>query len=172
MKKTIANIITFIRIVCSVFLLFAPIYSAWFYVLYVAAGVSDMLDGLEERKTHTTSEFGALLDSIADVIFVTVCLFKILPTLQIRLWLWGWIAFIATVKIINYASGFILKRKLIMPHTAANKITGRYLFIAPLIISFVKFDYLAVMLCSIATYAAIQEGYFLIKNSLKRALLF
>ena len=145
--------------------MFAPIYSAWFYVLYVAAGVSDMLDGFVARKTQTTSEFGALLDSIADVIFVTVCLFKILPTLQIRLWLWGWIAFIATVKIINYASGFILKRKLIMPHTAANKITGLYLFIAPLIISFVKFDYLAVMLCLIATYAAIQEGYFLIKNS-------
>ena len=53
-----------------------------------------------------------------------------------------------------------------MPHTAANKITGLYLFIAPLIISFVKFDYLAVMLCLIATYAVIQEGYYLIKNSL------
>lgn len=172
MKKSIANIITVIRIICSVFLLFVPNYSALFYGLYVAAGISDMLDGFVARRTNTASEFGALLDSIADVVFVVVCLCKILPTLQIGLWLWGWIALIATIKIINYASGLILKRKLIMPHTAANKITGLYLFIAPLIIRLVNFDYLVVLLCFIATFAAVQEGYYLIKKSPKLALLF
>lgn len=172
MKKSLANIITFIRIVCSVFLLFAPIYSTWFYGLYIAAGISDMLDGFVARKTNTTSEFGALLDSIADVIFVAVCLYKILPTLQIQLLLWVWIAFIATVKIINYASGLILKKKLIMPHTAANKITGLYLFLAPLVMQWVDFNYLAVLLCLIATFAAVQEGYYLIKKSPDIALLF
>ena len=40
-----ANIITGIRIVISVFLLFCPVFSPAFYALYIAAGVTDMIDG-------------------------------------------------------------------------------------------------------------------------------
>ena len=48
-----ANIITGIRIVISVFLLFCPVFSQVFYVLYITAGVSDMADGAVARKTGT-----------------------------------------------------------------------------------------------------------------------
>lgn len=40
-----ANIITCIRIVCSIALLFCPVFSSAFYALYIAAGVTDMIDG-------------------------------------------------------------------------------------------------------------------------------
>ena len=40
-----ANIITGIRIVLSVALLFFPVLSPAFFVLYVVGGLSDMIDG-------------------------------------------------------------------------------------------------------------------------------
>ena len=43
--KYIANIITGSRIVFSIALLFFPPLSSAFYVLYAAAGLTDMIDG-------------------------------------------------------------------------------------------------------------------------------
>ncbi|MBO6080806.1 MAG: CDP-alcohol phosphatidyltransferase family protein, partial [Bacteroidales bacterium] len=74
-----ANIVTSLRIVCSIALLFCPVFSPAFYALYLTAGVSDMVDGWIARRTHTASELGAKLDTIADIVFVIVCLVKLLP---------------------------------------------------------------------------------------------
>ena len=52
-----ANIITGIRIVISAFLLFCPVFSPEFFMLYISAGASDMIDGAVARKTGTVSEF-------------------------------------------------------------------------------------------------------------------
>lgn len=169
-NNLMANFITSIRIICSVILLFVPSLSTWFYVLYIAAGLSDMLDGLVARRTKTTSQFGAMLDSIADVIFLIVCLFKILPCLHIELWLW--IAAIAALKLFNLASGIILYKKVIMPHTVANKITGLYLFLAPVLMLWVVFIHLAIILCAVAAFAAIEEGYSIIKTKNEYIKLF
>ena len=76
-----ANIITGIRIVISVFLLFCPVFSQVFYVLYITAGVSDMADGAVARKTGTVSEFGSRLDTIADIVFVVACMIKLIPVM-------------------------------------------------------------------------------------------
>ena len=62
-----ANTITGIRIVLSIALLFCPILSPTFYVLYIAAGFSDMIDGAVARKTGTVSKFGTKLDTVADI---------------------------------------------------------------------------------------------------------
>ena len=61
-----ANIITCLRIVCSIALLFCSVFSPAFYTLYIAAGISDMTDGTVARKTGTVSEFGSKLDTAAD----------------------------------------------------------------------------------------------------------
>ena len=54
-----ANIITGVRILCSIALLFCPVFSPAFYALYIAAGLSDMTDGIVARKTGTAGAFGA-----------------------------------------------------------------------------------------------------------------
>ena len=61
MKKHIANIITGMRIVFSLPLLFIPLSSAWFYVFYLLCGLSDMVDGTVARRMGGASEFGARL---------------------------------------------------------------------------------------------------------------
>ena len=82
-----ANLITGIRIVCSIVLLFCPVFSPAFYALYVTAGVSDMIDGAVARKTGTASEFGSKLDTAADFVFVVVCLIKLIPVIHAPTWL-------------------------------------------------------------------------------------
>lgn len=72
-------------------LLFFPAFSTAFYVLYGIAGFTDMIDGTVAGKTGTVSEFGSRLDTIADFVFVTVCLIKLLPVLTISAWLWIWV---------------------------------------------------------------------------------
>jgi hypothetical protein len=96
-----ANTITLFRIAAGIVLLFCPVFSPAFYVFYIAAGLSDMLDGFVARKTDTVSKLGARLDTIADFVLVVVCLIKLLPVLSIPAWLYGWIGIIALIKNVN-----------------------------------------------------------------------
>ena len=159
--KYIANIITGSRIVFSIALLFFPPLSSAFYVLYAAAGLTDMIDGTVAQKTNTVSVLGAKLDTIADFVFVAVCLIKLMPVLDIPVWLWVWIAVIALIKIINIISGVVLHKKLTAVHSVMNKVTGALCFLLPLTLSFIELKYSAIVVCSIATFAAIQEGHFI-----------
>ena len=159
--KHIANIITDSRIVFSIALLFFPPLSSAFYVLYAAAGLTDMIDGTVARKTNTVSDFGAKLDAIADFIFVAVCLIKLLPILDIPVWLWVWIAVIALIKIINIISVVIKYKRMIAVHSVMNKVTGALLFCLPLTLSFIELKYSAIIVCAVATFAAMQEGHYI-----------
>ena len=159
--KYIANIITGFRIVFSIALLFLPPFSVAFYALYAAAGLTDMIDGTVAGKTNTVSEFGAKLDTAADLVFVAVCLIKLLPILEIPVWLWIWIAVIALIKIINMIVGFVMQKKWIAPHTVMNKVTGALCFLLPFTLSFIDLKYSAIVVCAAATFAAVQEGHFI-----------
>lgn len=156
-----ANFITIIRIVCSITLLFFPTFSPAFYTLYITAGISDMVDGWVARRTHTVSEFGAKLDTIADFVFVIVCLVKVLPIIDIPVWLYVWIGVIALIKIINIVSGFVVQKRFVAVHSTMNKIAGLLLFVLPLTISFIDLKYSVTVVCVFATFAAIQEGHFI-----------
>lgn len=158
-----ANIITGIRIVLSIALMFCPALSPSFYALYIVARFSDMIDGAVARKTGTVSEFGSRLDTGADIVFVAVCLIKLLPVLHIPVWLCIWIAIIAFIKVASIAVGFIRQREFISVHSVMNKMTGGMLFVLPLTLAFIDLKYSAVVGCVVATAAAIQEGY-LVKN--------
>ena len=156
-----ANIITGFRVLISIVLLFCPVFSPVFYVLYLIAGLSDMIDGTIARRTNTVSEFGARFDTAADFVFVVVCLIKLLPVISMPLWLCVWIAMIALIKIINIISGYIAQRKLVAVHSVMNKVTGLLLFILPLTFPIVPLKYSAIPICAVATFAAVQEGHFI-----------
>ena len=154
-----ANIITGCRILCSILLLFVPAFSPVFYILYLVAGFTDMIDGAIARKTNTANEFGAVLDTLADIAFVVVCMIKLLPVLIIPTWLYIWIGVIAIIKVFSIISEYIVKKKFAAKHTLMNKITGVVLFVFPLTLSFVDLKYSGGFICTIATLAAIQEAF-------------
>lgn len=156
-----ANFITSLRIICSIALLFCPALSQVFYVLYIIAGVTDMIDGTVARKTNTVSEFGSRLDTVADFIFVIVCLIKLIPVLNIAIWIYVWIVVIAFIKVVNVAFGYIVRKKFVAVHSVMNKVTGALLFIFPLTLSVMELKYSSVVVCSFATLAAVQEGYYI-----------
>ena len=163
-----ANIITGFRVLISIALLFCPVFSPVFYMLYLIAGLSDMIDGTVARRTNTVSEFGARFDTAADFVFVVVCLIKLLPMISMPIWLCVWIVMIALIKIVNSVSGYIVRMKLAAVHSVMNRVTGILLFILPLTFPIVPLKYLAIPVCAVATIAAVQEGHY-IRTVEKRA---
>ena len=164
MIKHIANIIKGCRLLGSILLLFFPAFSKEFYIIYIICGFSDMIDGTIARKTNSTSELGAKIDTAADLAFVTASLIKLLPTINIPGWLWVWGIVIAIIKIGNIVWGYAAKHQFISLHTIMNKITGLLLFLLPLTLSFAELKYSSIVVCSIATFAAIQEGVCIAAN--------
>ena len=164
MTKHIANILTGFRILGSVLLLFFPAFSVAFYIIYFFCGFSDMIDGTIARKTNSTSKFGSQLDTIADLVFVAVSLFKLLPVIPIpgRLWIWGGV--IAVIKVSNIIWGYVSKKQFISLHSIMNKVTGVLLFLWPLTISVAESNCIAIAVCSIATISAIQESFYVITD--------
>ena len=161
MKKQIANIITSSRILSSIGLLYCPVFSDSFYVLYLFCGLTDMVDGTIARKMGVASTLGAKLDTVADFLFVIASFVKLVPVIRIPVWIWVWAAVIAMGKLVTLVWGFTQMKQMPSLHTIANKATGLCLFLLPLTMSFVDLRYTAPVVCVIATIAAIQEGYYI-----------
>ena len=161
-KAGAANLITGTRILCSIALLFCQPFSPSFIVLYLIAGLTDMIDGTVARRTHTASEFGAKLDTAADFVLVAACLWKLLPILSVPRWLWLWIGGISLIKAVNLLSGYVYLKRFVAVHTLMNKVTGILLFVLPLTLPIADLTYSAPLVCAAATFAAIQEGYFIL----------
>lgn len=67
---------------------------------------------------------------------------------------------IAVIKIRNIIWGYVSKKQFLSLHTIMNKVTGLFLFLLPLTISFVEWKYIVIAVCSVATLSAIQEGFY------------
>ena len=157
--KHLPNAISALRFLGAVCLLFFRVESCAFWAIYFVCGLSDMADGYLARKLGCESKVGAMLDSLADLVFVVCCCFKLIPALAFPKWLWIWSGVIVAIKIINQISALVMYKKCIFPHTIANKVTGVLLFLAvpTAFWSFIPI----VIVAGVATFAAIQEGHFI-----------
>lgn len=157
MKKHLANLITSLRIVFSGVLLFLTPLSPAFFALYIAAGLTDMVDGTVARMTGSVSEFGSKLDTLADIVFTAVCMIKLLPVLDIPVWTYCWAGGIALIKAVTLAIGCIRLKSFTSVHSLLNKITGAMLFALPLTLPFIGLRFSSAAVCTAASFAAIQE---------------
>ena len=159
--KHLPNAITALRFLGAISLLFFDVRSVAFWAIYFACGISDMLDGYLARRLHCESKTGALLDSLADLVFVACCCWKLIPVLAFPKWLWIWAGAIAAIKVINQISALVMYKKCFFPHTIANKVTGFLLFLGvPLTVSLESIVPM-VVIAVVATFAAVQEGHFI-----------
>ena len=157
MKKHIANIVTSIRIFGSVYMLYSPVFSLQFYSTYLLCGFTDMIDGTIARKTNNVTTFGSQLDSIADLIFLTVASIKILPVISIPNWLWVSILTIFLMKTTTIIWRYILTKQFMIQHTLMNKLTGFLLFVLPLSLLYIEIKYSASIVCIVAFLSTMQE---------------
>jgi CDP-diacylglycerol--glycerol-3-phosphate 3-phosphatidyltransferase len=158
-RLTIANALSVLRIALGVSLLATPALSPAFLGILAAAGLTDMLDGFVARRTGTESELGARLDSAADLTLAVICLARVLPAVAVPAWLWAWVAVIVVVKVANVVSGLAMRRRLVMPHTTANKAAGIFVFLVPFAIPTLGVVAPSIPACAVATFAAVQEGH-------------
>ena len=133
--QTAANSITLLRIVGSIGLLFPAPMSPLFLGIYTLTGLTDVLDGWLARKTGTTSDFGARLDSMADLVFYAVMLIRFFPVLReaLPLHIWYAVAGVLLVRLSAYCTAAIKYRRFASVHTYLNKLTGTAVFLLPYI---------------------------------------
>lgn len=132
-KKNIPNFITVLRILGTVSIIFLNIGSIPFFIVYTLTGATDVLDGLIARLTRSSSNFGAKLDSVADLLFYTVSLIKLLPKLLELLpgYIWVIVAVILVLRIAAYIVSGIRFHCFASNHTILNKATGVFVFAVP-----------------------------------------
>ena len=159
--KNLPNAITILRFFGAICLLFFGVKSNAFWVIYFVCGLSDMLDGYLARKLRCESKTGAVLDSMADLVFVACCCYKLIPVLAFPKWLWIWGGVIVAIKVINQICALVMYKKCVFPHTIANKVTGVLLFVGVPLTLFLESTVPMVVITTVATFAAVQEGHFI-----------
>lgn len=158
-KKNLPNIITALRIIGTGCLLFIKPLSHWFYIVYILTGITDVMDGFVARKTGCTSEFGARLDSVADIFFYTVLLIRLLPEMIriLPLWIWIFVAVILVIRAAAYVTAFIKYHRFASLHTYMNKLTGTSIFVFPFSMAFPIATGVAIGVCCVAVWASLEE---------------
>lgn len=161
LKFVLPNLVTSIRIIGAVAILFLEPLSLPFYLVYGLCGLSDALDGFLARKLGASSRIGSLLDSVSDLIFYSVMAVVIFPTLYELLSLGNWLVILIPVglQLIGYIICAIKFRKFSALHTYANKALSVIVFAFPF--SFIGYIYLLYNLyiyigCIVAFYAGIE----------------
>lgn len=164
---TLPNVLTLLRIVGALCLIFLkPMLWAFLFV-YLFCGITDILDGAIARATNSMSTFGKTLDSIADLLFYGVMLVKLLPYMCEILpkWIWLFIFSIILLRIVSYTLAFIKTGKFSAEHNVMNKISGFFVFLVP---AFILFDgifvYYAILVCIVTCVASIKELFIHIKS--------
>ena len=156
--KRIPDLLSVSRIALCLPLLMVDAMTLPFWVLYLIAGLTDMLDGFLARRWGVESQFGARLDSLADFVFVIAVGYKLLPWLKLPATLWMMIGFVALVKMVNVICSYVVNHRIAFLHTKANKLTGFLLFIGVMTIGQSYFVPVAWMIACIALFAAVQGG--------------
>ena len=162
--KHLPNVLSILRIAGSIGLLFCDVTGWPFWVLYALCGISDMIDGWLARKLHAETEAGAVLDSVSDLVFVACCAVRLIPAVEIPVWLWTWAGVIVFIKVVNQVSALVVCKRLWFPHTVANKLTGILLFLAAPAVFWSVIP--IAIVAALATFAAVQEGHFIRTNHL------
>ena len=160
MKKFgLANCVTALRMIGTIALMFTATMSNGFYLLYWICGISDAADGWIARRTGSSSEFGARLDSAADLMFYGMLLAKLTPMLLERLpeQMWWAIGAIVLLRVCAYGVAAVKYRRFASLHTWMNKLTGAAVFAIPCILPLTAFVPLCWIACGIAGLATLEE---------------
>ena len=160
-KLNIANVLTSMRILGAIVMLFIKPLTTWFLVIYTVAGITDALDGFVARKMNTFSEFGAKLDSVADLSFYAVMLIKILPVLIEKLpkIIWVFVALALLLRLMAYVVAAIKYHKFASLHTWLNKATNVLIFVVPYLLSTVIAVPYCWICCIIGGLASLEEVF-------------
>lgn len=158
-KLNIADIMTLLRIAGTMLLVFLCPLSTGFFFAYVCTGVTDVLDGWIARRTKTASDFGARLDSAADLWFYSVVLIRIFPVLwsTLPVDIWYAVMIVIIVRILAYLVAAIKYHRFASLHTYLNKLTGASVFLIPFLLVTPYSIVYCQITCIVAAAASLEE---------------
>ena len=158
-KLNTPNCITVVRLFGTLILLFLPTFSPLFFVIYTLCGVSDILDGWIARKTSSTSDFGAKLDSIADLLFYALVIIKLLPVLWKLLptWFWYIVGGVVVLRLLSYLIAALKYHRFASLHTKLNKLTGAAVFLLPFFLSLPCSKTYCFIVVAVACISSLEE---------------
>ena len=160
MRVTIPDIFTFFRMVCAVLLPFLTPLSPAFLIIYALSGVSDMLDGFLARKLNQSSNWGAKLDSAADLLLYTIALSLLIPAMREILpgWFWLLVGAALVLRLACYFLSAVKFHRFASEHSLLNKLTSILIFPVPFLFRLGNiFLWYAILVCLVSCCAAVQE---------------
>lgn len=126
-RITFSTMLTIARLICVPFIVFAMIQGAWGWAfgLFLAAAVTDMLDGYLARLLNQQTFLGACLDALADKILI-LAVFATLTFVDTPLFrIPGWFLWIVLGKelfqIIGAFSVYLIRGRIYVSPTALGK---------------------------------------------------
>lgn len=165
--KKVPNILSCCRIIISIVLLFCIDKKLLFLILYVVAGITDVLDGFIARRFNAQTAIGAKLDSIADFIFFLAAFITLIFYIDItNMFVIIGLAAVVIIRGFNLIFTKIKFKKFGMIHTVANKITGLLIFISvPVFVWLQRLSYpILIPIFILALISAFEESVILIIN--------
>lgn len=158
-KWNTADTVTSVRIAASAILVFLTPISPAFLAVYTLAGVTDALDGWLARRAGTVSDFGARLDSIADLIFYGAVLIRLVPILRQAMpkEIWYVAASVLLLRLAAYCTAAVKYRRFASLHTYMNKLTGAAVFLLPYILVFSTGVVYGWIICALGCAASSEE---------------
>ena len=157
--KKVPNFITCIRILGTIILFFIEPFTIGFYVLYTFCGLTDVLDGWIARKYNAISELGSKLDSIADIFYYMMMVFKLLPVLVkiLPIYVWYMLFGVVAVRFLSYIIAAVRYKCLASHHTYLNKVSGFSAFLAPYFVTQSMGDVYCTVVGVIVSIATLEE---------------
>jgi CDP-diacylglycerol--glycerol-3-phosphate 3-phosphatidyltransferase len=155
--KVIVTTITLSRVAGAVVLLIIAPMTAIFYLIYTLCIISDIIDGPIARRTKTASNFGAFLDSAADLFFIAIVLIIFIPLLAFEAWMLFGVALVIGIRILALSIGFAKYRTLTLLHTYANKGAGLVMACFPIFFGLLGLAIAFTIIFAAASLSALEE---------------
>ena len=156
MRKRLPNLLTAARFPLAFGMLEAK-GSVPFLILYLLCCLTDMLDGLTARRLNTCSEFGARLDSAADMAVTAVLVRRLWPLAAPGPWITAWICAIAAACFAAALTAWLRFGRFGFLHTWGNKMTGALLALYPFALLLFESRWALIAVLAVAGFSALEE---------------
>jgi len=155
--RYLPNAITFSRFIFATLLVLSAPLSMMFWLFYGLAATTDLIDGPIARKLKVNSNFGATLDTIADIFFLICIMVCVFPILEITTLSYIFIGTVFLFKIVSLSYAYIKFKTVVSYHTYLIKFLALFIFTFPFWILFLDANMIVLVLAILQNGAYVEE---------------
>ncbi|MCC5979417.1 MAG: CDP-alcohol phosphatidyltransferase family protein [Salinarimonas sp.] len=153
---TIPNLITVFRLVLVPLVIVAILQGAWVaaFAMFVIAGISDGLDGYIARRFDQRSEFGAMIDPLADKALLISIFVTLAIVAQIPAWIAVLVVFRDAMILMAFVIAVLMTRPMeVKPLTISKVNTALQIGYVALVLGLLAFGIAAPLIVTLTMWA-------------------